>query len=126
MLLNNFCSCPIDVSMLACNISAFLLSMPGLFPLFNFLMAVLISSSVDGLVSISCMVSILLKSQSSGSLKMVRSYISRYPVLGTALSTLHFSSISSVIVTFSTSSRCSFHLFITSHNMLISWAAPYC
>ena len=56
MLLNKLFCCPTDVSMLACTISALKLSMPGLFPLLSFLMAALISSSVNGLVSMSCMI----------------------------------------------------------------------
>ena len=67
MLLNNLCNYPTGVSVLACNISAFMLSMSGPFSLFNFLMAVLMSYFVNGFVSISCMVSASLKSQSSSS-----------------------------------------------------------
>ena len=66
MLLNHWYICATDVSMLTCNISALMLSVPWLFPLFSFIMAVLISS-VSGPVSISYMVSISLTSQSSGS-----------------------------------------------------------
>ena len=66
-----------------------------LFQLFSFLMAVLISSSVKGPVPLSCMDSVSFESQSPGA------------------------STYSAVVIFSTSSKCSFDLFVALSSLLV-------